>query len=669
MRTLLPLVLGLSLVIAACGDDGGGDEGPLGPRALFKLNPSSAAEFYDLPFPSDLRRDPDGTISLAHFPDPSPRIIVPDYVRAAEELTGFGTTTVVYFRFSESVDPTTLPATADETLSENATAFFVDVDPASPERGRRHPAVVVYQDEPTKYWASHTVAIRPVIGRPFAWGRKYAAVITRGVLPKDGDHFERDRDFDAILRGEGGDAFAEARAQYEGPLAVVEGSGVPADEILVMTVFTTQDDFRLLEQARDYLVEQLEEPELVGDLTLVNSHSCASAAFDLVEGHYTSPTFQHGTLPYSSINDGGAFEFDAEGNPILADTFAQRFALSIPRAPMPVGGYPIVLYAHGTGGSAYSAMCDGTAGRLAQRGIAVMGIDQLHHAPRVDLSEEATSVAVYNILNPMAFRFNALQAALDVVQQARLLFTPFSIDTEALGLTDAEPVVVFDPEQIHFMGHSQGGQNGPLFLAIDDAAKSGMLSGAGAQFTLALLDKVEPLDIPALVTAALFLPGTDTADKLERERISPEHPILNLLQTWMDVADPVNYAHRFFRDPRPGFEPKHIFMTEGIDDSYTPPASIEALAIAAGVPLLGPVLVPIAEMERSGVVVDCPPVSANAENGVTAGLSQYAGAEVTPSTDGHFVSFREPARTQIAAFFESVVAGDPVIGPGYDCEP
>jgi len=102
MRTLLPLVLGLSLVIAACGDDGGGDEGPLGPRALFKLNPSSAAEFYDLPFPSDLRRDPDGTISLAHFPDPSPRIIVPDYVRAAEELTGFGTTTVVYFRFSES---------------------------------------------------------------------------------------------------------------------------------------------------------------------------------------------------------------------------------------------------------------------------------------------------------------------------------------------------------------------------------------------------------------------------------------------------------------------------------------------------------------------------------------------------------------------------------------
>jgi hypothetical protein len=656
MRSLVVLSL-LSLV--ACGGDGSSSE--RGAVALFKLYPERSAEFYDLPFPSDLRRDPDGTISLAHFLAPSPTILVPDYIAAAEELTAFGTTTVTYFRFSESVDATTLPADVDETLEGEATVFLIDVDPASPTAGARHPAVVVYQDEATKFWASHTVAVRPVIGRPLAWGRKYAAVVTRGVRPEASAEFARDDDFEAILGSGGRDAVADARAQYEGPLGIVESAGVPREEILSMTVFTTQDDFVLLEQARDHLVYDLPEPELAGEMSQLS----ANASFEVVEGHYTSPTFQHGTLPYSSIEDGGAFEWDQDGNPIVADTFDQRFRLSIPTDEMPPEGYPLVLYAHGTGGSANTPMTNGTAARLAAHGIAVMGIDQLHHAPRVDLTVEATQVAVYNVINPQAFRFNALQAALDVVQQARM-----AIALEVPGeVTGREETVFFDVDQIHFMGHSQGGQNGPLFLAIDETAKSAMLSGAGAQFTLALLEKVEPLNIPSILAAALVLPGTTTDEKLENENISPEHPILNLLQTWMDVADPVNYAHRFFKDPRPGFEPKHIFMTEGIDDSYTPPLSIEALAISAGVPLLLPVLVPIEEMARVGEVPVCPPVAENAAMGVTAGLSQYSGADLPVPRDGHFVTFQDPAFTQVSEFFASAVAGVPEIVEGHPCAP
>jgi hypothetical protein len=657
MRSLAFLALASFLV--ACGDDG--PSSPEGPFALFKLYPESTAEFYDLPFPSDLRRDEDGTISLAHFPDPSPRILVPDYIAAAEALSAFGTTTVTYFRFSESVDASTLPATVDEAMGSDATVFLMDVDPASPTVGQRHPAVVVYQDTPTKYWASQTVGIRPVIGRPLAWGTKYAAVVTRGVQPATSERFARDVDFDAILGSGGSAAVTEARALYEGPLAIVESAGVARDEILSMTVFTTQDDFVLLEQARDFVLDHVDEPQLVGTPT----YQSENANYVLVEGYYDSPTFQHGTLPYSSISDGGAFMWDQDGNPILADTFDQRFALSIPTSEMLVEGYPLVLYAHGTTGSAYSPMNDGTAANLAARGIAVMGIDQLHHDPRVPgISDEATQIAVYNVINPQAFRFNALQAALDVVQQARMAVT-LEIPAEVAGR--AEPVY-FDPEKIYFMGHSQGGQNGPLFLAIDDAAKGGMLSGAGAQFTLALLEKVEPLNIPEILAGALFLPGATTEEKLANENVSPEHPILNLLQSWMDVADPVNYAHRFFRDPRPGFAPKHIFMTEGIDDSYTPPPSIEALAIAAGIPLLQPVLVPIEEMARVGEVPVCPPVSENAESSVTAGLSQYLSTDVGAS-DGHFVTFREPARSQVGGFFETMVAGAPVIPAGHDCAP
>ena len=44
---------------------------------------------------------------------------------------------------------------------------------------------------------------------------------------------------------------------------------------------------------------------------------------------------------------------------------------------MPASGWPVVLYAHGTGGNYLSFVSGGVAERLARAGLASVGVDQV----------------------------------------------------------------------------------------------------------------------------------------------------------------------------------------------------------------------------------------------------------------------------------------------------
>jgi pimeloyl-ACP methyl ester carboxylesterase len=369
-----------------------------------------------------------------------------------------------------------------------------------------------------------------------------------------------------------------------------------------------------------------------------------SESYRLVHGAYFSPIFQTGELPYSA--SGGELIVE-DGVPQVTGQYEARYAITVPTGEMPAGGWPLVLYAHGTGGDYQTFVRNRVADDLAREGYAVMGVDQIHHGPRNPTPSGPESL-VFNFGNPLAFRDNARQAALDVVAQAAFIRAHPEVGARVIGAG-----TVIDPEQVYFYGHSQGGLNGPLFLAVDDQAKGGVLSGAGGHLAIALVDKVEPVNIPQLVAFLLRVPGSGER-ALEEEHLVYEHPILALLQTWTDVADPTNYAHLLFRRPRPGFAPKSILQTEGITDLYTPPRSIEALATAARIPPLMPVLQPIEPMDVVGVEPVAGPVTANVAGGMaTAGLIQADG--------GHFVAFDDDLRSRIAAFFASFDEGLPTI--------
>lgn len=632
-------------------DAGPIDAGP--PRAIFELprDPDPAADpLFDLPWPSDLRRTPEGTVDVRAFPNPRRNRLVRSYVEAiTARLRGFGTNGAAYFRFSVAIDPSSLPRSAQATLDPGASVFLIDVDDASPERLARHPAVVAVQESATLFWPAHTLAIRPVHGIPLAGGRRYAAVVTRAVRPVAGGELGRDDDFVALLGG-GGDAFVEsARPLYRGALDAIVESGVAEDDVLAIAVFTTQDPVAELAVFRDWMHAEYPAPA---------PRDAAWSAMDRpshteLEGRYGPvPVFQEGTIPYES--EGGAMEPGADGAPVVHGEYDARFAITIPgpSLPMPAEGYPLVLYAHGTGGDYRSFISDGTGTRLAQAGIATMGIDQIHHGER-NPSGASPEILFFNLLNPDAARDNNRQSALDIVQQARVV--PSLVVPSSVAMRGGAQIR-FDPSRVYFFGHSQGGLVGPLFLGIDDGVSAGVVSAGSAVLAYALLEKTEPISIPEVLRVALQLQGPTLEEAFALEGFGFEHPVVSLVQSWIDASDGSNYGHLAFAAPREGFAPKSILSTEGLMDTFSPPGSIESLAISMRVPQVEPIARSLPAYVLLGIAPESGDVSANVAGGAaTAGLLQYP-------EQGHFAVFRDAsAQERIRGFLTSAVAGTPVI--------
>jgi len=616
-------------------------------EAVFTLPRGGDDEaFFDLPWPTDLRRTEAGTVDMSAFPARR-NMFVQRYLDAmTERLDGFGTNGAVYFRFSRPIDESALPTRPEQSLEASARVFLVDVDPDSPERGARHPIVAHYQDCPTRYWSAHTLAIRPVYGLPLASARTYAAVVTTDLRAADGEAFARSADLEALLAGSGDAAVVEAAAVHEPALTALEETGIARDTILSLAVFTTQDAIGETIAVRDWMHAEYPAPTV----RTAEAESLAPR-YLLVSGTYGPvPVFQAGEIPYSAVEDGGDITLDASGAPTVHGEYDARFTLTIPTSPMPETGYPIVLYAHGTGGDSRTVVRNDTAAALARHGIAAMGVDQIHHGDR-NPTEVDPSILFFNIPNPLAARDNNRQSALDVVQQARLV-EGLTFDVELVE-RDGMPVR-FDPARTWFMGHSQGGLNGPIFMAIDDGASAGVLSAASAVITPSLIEKVQPLVIPEIVVALLNLPGRDYREAFHFEGFTVEHPIATLLQTWLEPSDASNYAHLVFQAPREGFAPKSVLMTEGLRDAFSPPTSIEALAGAMRVPQIRPVESALVSLRLAGIEpLDAPATGNVAGGAATAGLLQFP-------DDGHFAIFENAdAEAQYLGFFESLVTGGP----------
>ncbi|MFH2005227.1 MAG: hypothetical protein ABI333_01445 [bacterium] len=592
------------------------------------------AEFFTLPWPNDIRRDPDGTINLAGFP--SNTALVSSYVSLFDEkVTGWGTNAGIFFRFSAALDPSTLPRNAEESLEPGASVYLVNIDPDSPDYHTRIPVKVTYQADPGEFIGPNSVVVLPVAGFPMRESTVYAAVLGRSVRDTRGRPFRKDIDFVTVLSDTPTeDATLEAARTAYAPLRdYLKAQSLSPAEVLNAAVFTTQEIVSTMVKLRDAVYRDMPEPPAAPqDLHYVQS----GAGYHVYEGTFEGPIYQHGEAPYAV--QGGGFEFDAAGEPILARTEPIRFALSVPTGELPAGGWPIALYSHGTGGSYRSHINNDTARDLARiyadgeilARVAVIGIDQVLHGTRCNVPSCNPELNFFNFQNALAGRDNVRQGALDNVQLLRLV--------EAMDLAAApgtgEPIR-FDSDRIFFMGHSQGGLTGPPFLAVEPKVGLAILSGAGGHMILSLLGKTEPVDIPSLITLMLG----------EEDQVTETHPVLSLIQLFIEPADPLNYARHFILEPVGGASPKHIFLSQGWVDHYTPPVLTEALAVAAGLDLVGPWLEPSPRLVLAGQTEALErPASGNLAGGTITGVMlQYL---AWGSADGHYVVFDNPNANQ-----------------------
>ena len=589
---------------------------PPGATALYDTSPGRK-DFFALPWPSDTRLLPGPAgdvrrrLDLSGFPDPAGIVSQYRAVIAADPLDGFGTQSAIYFRFDAPLDPASLPADAAASLDPRASVFLVDAS------GQRAPVRVRFTERGNSYIGPHSLSLLPEPGFPLRPRTTYTAVVTDAVRAADGGRVRRDPRY----------TFSPTQGQ---------GLGIDSERIVVSTTFTTQDPTSLM-QALRAAVHRTPAPTV---LDLAYKRTDSRGRWDEYTGSYVSPNFQEGEPPYTTT--GGQIHLGAGGQPEPVRSETLRFALTVPRAPMPAEGWPVVLYAHATGGDYESFIYDGSAsavsvvtdraGGVITR-MAVISIDQVQHGTR-DPTESDPSLSFFNFRNLPAARDNAKQGALDDFQLLRLVE---GVDIAAAPSPDGPGgsgvPIRFDTGRIYFKGHSQGGLTGPLFLAYEPKVKAAVLSGAGGGLILSLLAKTEPYDVAALV--GILLDGDARED----------HPVLSLVQTYLESSDPSNYGRLFFREPPAGSSPKSIYQSLGLVDRYTPVSTIKALALAMGVQPVRPLPEPIPTLPLAGLSVADAPVQSNvSQGGATAVLGQYQVpvSEGVPQYDGHFVVFRHP---------------------------
>lgn len=632
------------------------DDGP--PHAYFEVPRHTAADhdFFRLPFPSDVRRTATG-LDLSGFPTPGtalPVDVLGRYVTASQtDLDGFATNAVAYFRFSRNYDW----ATVSDRIR------IVDITMGSPGYGQnRGLGWLTTAGHLSKYLCDDWLGVRTGHGDPLLPATTYAVILSTGIRDSSGNAFARDTDFVAMLSDTAPTDTAlmhawDAHASFRAFLA---DQMIDPTTVLNAAVFTTQNAERLIPLLRT--AEQAGAAPVMSDATVcagtalspcddgTDLRRCGAvdAAYTEIHGHLALPIFQRGTAPYEEPTDGGDIAVDASGNPMVVRTEQVCVSITIPTAAAPAGGFPVLVAAHGTGGSFTDHIRAGVARDAATATVPAItiGIDLPEHGTRRGASTRSPDRLVYNFTNPHAARDVFLQGAADLMGTIRFAHDGAIVD-------GAGASVAIDGTRIVLFGHSQGAQHAALLAGYEPSLAGVVLSEAGGDLTQSLLHKTQPFDIARIVPLALLDFGGDGS-----LAVGDYNPALSLFQMYFERADAVNLARRLARDVPTGAPGIHVFATYGLGDHYTPEATLQAFAGAGGFPFVRPILTdPM--VFNPGNQADAPLMGnvALATGSFTFGMRQY----MPPAgVDGHFVALQSTdGRADVTAFISAIFAGTP----------
>ena len=643
-------------------------------RAYFEVpgaKDAQTGDFFRLPFPNDALRSAKGVLDLKGFPTPGPALLGFDPVQLYVDAisandSAWGAYPTVTFRFSGAVDGATLDQSAIH-ISD----ITPDLKPGQDDSGNW---TSTYSGGRSNYVCENWFAMERGSGKPLQPGHSYAFWLSSSVQAAAGGKVERSENLSSLL-ADTPPTDAKLKAAYAAykPFRDYIGSaasGAPktADDVLNVSVITVGAIRAPMQAIAEAVAKEPIPsthdwvkcakgvtspcPQAEGD----RACGAANAAYDEYQALVSLPIFQKGFPegePYVTPEDGGDIEIKSP-----APREDVCLGLTIPKGvTMPASGWPVVIFSHGTGGSFRSHMSSTTAGVLSKSAtpFAVLGIDQVEHGPRRGKSQESPNNLFFNFGNPKAARGNPLQGAADQLSLVRLV-SAFDLTAEQSG-GDA---IKLDPASVTFFGHSQGSTEGSLAMPYADGIKAVVLSGNGAALKFSLINKTSPVNVAqalpfVLQDPSLAVPGA----------VPEMHPVLSILQQWIDPADPLNFARVITRAPETGHTAKNVFQTYGLGDTFAPPATLREYVIAG--------LLDVVAADSSAPKPDQILGLKAAPSGVfgnvtvanvkyTLGVRQYGPAK---GDDGHFVAFSVPsANADVVRFLSSAVssADAPPIG-------
>ncbi len=637
-------------------------------QCLTTITSDPTVAFFSQPWPDDRRLASDGTVSTDAFPNKNGgTTLAATLMSTGDHLVhGWGTSAPAYLAFTGSIDPSTLPSDPQAT---GGSVYILNIDPTSPQLGQRALVDFNFYAAATSFLPGNVLAIRPVPGFPLQPKTTYAVVVTTAVKDTTGAAVGPEQAFWDVFVGQPqGQAEQQTAAFYQPLITELESEGVALSTIAGASIFTTQPILDEMLTLRDYLlslpVPTFDPGTLQYDANLSVPATGSIPGYYVFEATYPATNMQHGTLPFAE--SGGDFEYDDAGVPIPGYVEHIRVSVVVPTTAEPDGGWPTAMYSVGTGSDYLGVVeeYEPVGPTIVEQGVAIFGIDPILTGPRSGLSTSAQATGCFGLpvadcfidpVNAVAGRNNLRQAALDNVNLRQLISNPATVIPATAGPSTVagftNPLgheITFNPAKLGFIGHSQGGLTGAIYLPIDPQPLGGVLSGAGGLVTATILERQDPLMLP-IVEGPLFLnlpPG---------EALDWYHPALALIQTLAEAVDPINIARYWVNAPPTGGTAKSVLTTNGLLDADTPSNTAEFLNVAARLPQLLPLAHDSAAYDLSGIAPVSTPLSPNlspADGGatVTAAFHQF------PSPWNHFVIFDDrAARHQWSNFLGSLV--------------
>ena len=553
---------------------------------------------------------------------------------ALDRLDGFSTVGPFILGFSKEIDP---------VGSERAMAL-VDIDDASPERGRAISLVTVYYTTTDSDATTPDFTLLAHPAEPLRPRTRYAFVVGEGVKAASGVPVRASEETRALLRDEpGGYAESVRRAM---PL-VQQATGRAPESLVLATVFTTET-VRDVTEATAIDRRAAPIPRLAAPFTVQQKGTAPDPRVRFV-GRYDAPEFRR-PKPIGT--------WDVNGDrPTLQATVALETYLVFSDATRS-GPRPIVIFGHGLGDDKDGTW--GTAERLAELGVAVMGIDAPEHGSRSDpptpngKSNLFQSVTGFFAADPDTKTFdlekvrdNFRQMASDQLELVRFIQSLATLDLLPLGAPDGVPDL--DTTKILYLGHSFGSVLGPTVGALAPEIRAACWNVGGNGLTTLIRDS----GLFSLFIDAFRPPGTPKADVAK---------FFAITQAIIDPGDPANYARFATLEPLngvPGWRAKDVLVQEVKEDRIVPNTSTEVLARALGLAQVGPITHEVPSMTRLAA-----PVTGNLPSGATGGLVQFETANGTVATHGDLI-FSPEAKKQYVEFFRTALAGRATIIDAY----
>ena len=579
MRRLGLVLLGSGVVaaaIAACDKKHSTDE-----CAFFSNGAGATAQFHldsacpTNPFPSDVLRNG------ASIAVPSERVgyvmpgdarfdIAREYLRTTSltlDGDGFSPLAPIVIPLSHPIDPATAAA---------GVKLFVVTTGAS---------ATITADTTHTFTASWDGDFRALLlqpDTPLEEQTEYGIVVTTELKDMAQQPTNRSPDFARYLHGTPSPEIQ----------ALVNGAGVLPDHVSLAFTFRTQTITAGLVSIRDQIFSPTSllgssllpqftnpDPQLVGlDAGYFvrgtanfkqNIQDNATLTTDLVPNIGAVAT---GTFDAYKFRDDPALPF----NPAyvfggqLGPTEHIQFRVTIPTGPMPAGGWPVLLYQHGLGGSAVDVYDIGN--QVAAYGWAAIATEAVAHGRRGGVFE------IFNWDSMPATRDNFRESVADDLQLLRLLRNAHADASVQHGFEQ------LDANNVTFMGISLGGILGGTFTALAPNVPDSALVVPGGHLAFELTAKAVGKQYlwNFVSSRAGINPITDEPDFLIFVK-----GFELLVQTGLDPCDPANYGVHVKTPGRQlGVEAKNVLIQESHGDNWVPNDENETLRRAIGIPLV-----------------------------------------------------------------------------------